>query len=190
MAPGARKVRAALQPHAATPRDAVRKVVVEVCRMPGGALTVTYHIEAEMARLSVAPASSRGRQAERLWEHTCCEIFIARALPAYHEFNFSPSGAWAAYSFQRYREGAPRIDEALDPQVRAHTSANRMELGATIRLDRLAALDDTDKLSLAVSAVIEDRRGALGYWALKHPPGKPDFHHPDSFVLELDAVRH
>jgi hypothetical protein len=28
--------------------------------------------------------------------------------------------------------------------------------------------------------------GALSYWALRHPPGKPDFHHPAGFALELD----
>ena len=33
---------------------------------------------------------------------------------------------------------------------------------------------------------IEDEAGALSYWALRHPPGKPDFHHPAGFALELD----
>jgi len=40
-------------------------------------------------------------------------------------------------------------------------------------------------LKLALSAVVEDDSGRLAYWALKHAPGKPDFHHPDGFVLEL-----
>jgi hypothetical protein len=40
-------------------------------------------------------------------------------------------------------------------------------------------------LRLALSAVIEDENGKLSYWALKHPPGKPNFHHPDAFTLEL-----
>ena len=44
-------------------------------------------------------------------------------------------------------------------------------------------------LALVVSAVIEDDSGALSYWALRHPPGKPDFHHPDAFAMELDEVR-
>ena len=29
----------------------------------------------------------------------------------------------------------------------------------------------------------------MSYWALAHPPGKPDFHHPDCFALELPAAR-
>ncbi|MBI3061386.1 MAG: hypothetical protein HYY83_05345 [Deltaproteobacteria bacterium] len=28
--------------------------------------------------------------------------------------------------------------------------------------------------------------GTISYWALKHPPGKPDFHHPDAFALEIE----
>ena len=41
-------------------------------------------------------------------------------------------------------------------------------------------------LRLGAAAVLEDDNGRLSYWALCHPPGKPDFHHPDGFVLELD----
>jgi hypothetical protein len=41
------------------------------------------------------------------------------------------------------------------------------------------------RLTLALSAVIEDEDGVLSYWALKHPAGKPDFHHRDAFALEL-----
>jgi hypothetical protein len=37
--------------------------------------------------------------------------------------------------------------------------------------------------------VVEDEAGAFAYWALKHPPGKPDFHHPDAFALVLDEIR-
>jgi hypothetical protein len=40
-------------------------------------------------------------------------------------------------------------------------------------------------LRVGLSAVIEANDGTLSYWALKHPAAKPDFHHPDSFVLEL-----
>jgi len=26
----------------------------------------------------------------------------------------------------------------------------------------------------------------LSYWALRHPPGGPDFHHADCFAMELE----
>jgi hypothetical protein len=33
--------------------------------------------------------------------------------------------------------------------------------------------------------VIEEAGGGISYWALAHPPGRPDFHHADGFALEL-----
>ncbi len=41
-------------------------------------------------------------------------------------------------------------------------------------------------LRLALSAVVEDREGRLSYWAMRHPPGRPDFHHPEGFALALE----
>jgi hypothetical protein len=73
--------------------------------------------------------------------------------------------------------------------VTARKSANQLELGASVRLDRLSPLHARAKLSLALSTVVEDRDGALSYWAIRHTPGRPDFHHPDAFALELDEVR-
>jgi len=40
---------------------------------------------------------------------------------------------------------------------------------------------------IGLSAVIEETDGTKSYWALRHPPGKPDFHHPDCFALTLGA---
>jgi hypothetical protein len=53
-------------------------------------------------------------------------------------------------------------------------------------LDRLPRIQPHAALRVALSAVIEEEGGMLSYWALKHPPGKPDFHHPDAFALELE----
>ena len=41
------------------------------------------------------------------------------------------------------------------------------------------------KLRVALSAVIEDESGHISYWALKHAPDKPDFHHAAGFILEV-----
>jgi len=38
--------------------------------------------------------------------------------------------------------------------------------------------------------LIEETNGAKSYWALAHAPGKPDFHHPDAFALDLPAPEH
>ena len=150
---------------------------------------MTYRLEGDLPRLRI-PALMPPRIGEKLWQHTCFEIFIARRMPSYHEFNFSPSGEWAAYAFGKYRDGAALADDSLSPQVAVRIGAHGLELDATVRLARISPLHIAEKLSLGLSAVIEDADGGLSYWALRHPPGKPDFHHPASFALELDEVRH
>jgi hypothetical protein len=123
---------------------------------------------------------------DRLWQHTCFEVFISvEGHSAYHEFNCAPSGEWAAYAFRRYREGAPLADDELAPSIIVRSAGDGLALDAIVRLDRLPTTEPHAPLQLALSAVVEEKDGALSYWALKHPPGKPDFHHPDAFALEL-----
>ena len=89
---------AALERHPDAVCDALRGIEVSVTRVAGG-LQVSYRIEGEIERLRI-PAPRAARVVERLWQHTCCEIFIApRGAPGYREFNLSPSGEWAAYDF-------------------------------------------------------------------------------------------
>ena len=97
-------------------------------------LRVAYTLEGEIDRLRVPPPRPP-RVAERLWQHTCCEIFIAReGAPGYREFNLSPSGEWAAYAFERYREGARLLD--VSPEIAVRHGAGRLELAASIPLSR------------------------------------------------------
>ena len=166
----------------------VRSISASIDRKLDGVLAITFAIEGDLARVNV-PLPSTPRIAHGLWQHTCCECFIA--LPGnrgYHELNFAPSGEWAAYAFKTYREGAALEDEALDPRIEARRSDRRLELDAMIALERLTAGYARATLRLALSAVIEDEAGGLSYWALRHPAGKPDFHHRDAFVVELDSL--
>src|SRR5574341_1811973 len=97
---------AALQHHPATPCPALRGIAVSVERNPQGVLRVAFTLEGEIDRLRIPPARTP-RAGERLWEHTCCEAFVARhGRAGYREFNLSPCGEWAAYAFERYREGS------------------------------------------------------------------------------------
>jgi len=174
--------------HPGTPSDALRGVTARLERAGREDLRITYLLEGDLARLRI-PALARPRTGEKLWQHTCFEIFIAQRMPSYHELNFSPSREWAAYAFSQYRNGASLADDSLDPQIAVRTRADGLELEATAHLQRLSPRLVGGKLSLGFSAVIEDAEGALSYWALRHPPGKPDFHHPEAFALELDEVR-
>ena len=161
----------------------MRQILAVIDRSAQG-VDVSFSIEGDVRRLRI-PAARGARIAERLWQHTCCEIFVARkGEPGYHEFNFSPSGEWAAYAFAGYRTGAVLCDETLAPGIRVQQS------GSSVLLECCVRFAAKESLKLGVSAVIEELDGRLSYWALRHPPGKPDFHHRDALALELDAIRH
>ena len=161
----------------------VKRVRAQARRTPEGGLALSNGIEGDLSKVQV-PAPRPPRIGYKLWRHTCCEAFIAaRGEARYHEFNLSPSGEWAAYAFSAYREGAAIDAPALNPQISATRSADRLELSA---LAGLARLSIKGKLSVGLSVVIEQEDGGLSYWALKHASGRPDFHHRDAFALEIE----
>jgi hypothetical protein len=157
-----------------------------------GALRFQYVLRADISQLAIPPTRASGR-ADSLWKHTCFEAFITSAGATgsgYYELNFSPSRQWAIYRFSGYREGMTATEVRSPPELVVRRFDDRLELDAEIELAELAdlpALRAGGALKLALSAVVEDGGGTLSYWALKHPPGKPDFHHADGFVLELLA---
>jgi hypothetical protein len=174
-----------LRCHPSTRTEAARAIQVRVRRSASAELQMTFRLDGDISRILVS-APSTPRFAKQLWEHTCFEAFIAvDGQPAYHEFNFAPSGEWAVYAFSGYRDGAPVADETLRPNIATRSTANRFELDALVRLDSLSAIYPRATLRIGLSAVIETSDG-LSYWALRHPKDKPDFHNADGFALLLE----
>jgi hypothetical protein len=154
-------------------------------RFEGGDLAITYVIIGEIDRLRVQ-AGKIPRQSRNLWQHTCCEAFVATGRrTGYCELNFSPSGEWAAYEFRAYRDGHSLASDKLEPGISVRRQQNTLELNAIVRLDHLPGVPKHGSLRLGLAAVIEERDGKLSYWALRHPPGKPDFHSHDNFILHF-----
>ncbi len=177
--------KAQLQRHPATPTHLVRGVAVQVGWGKGEALALTFALTGDLTRLCI-PAQQPSRRADNLWRHTCFEAFLRhRGEPEYCEFNFAPSGEWAAYAFRRYRDGMSLVQD-FDPRIVVRRTEDRLELDAFVRLDCLPLLQLYTRVQMALSAIVEDEQGVLSYWALTHPPGRPDFHHPDAFALELE----
>ena len=177
-----------LKCHPETSTQAVLGIEGRVGWSDSGGLTVSYVLTGDTARLRIPPAREP-RRADRLWEHTCFEAFVGMTGKSeYREFNFSPSAEWAVYAFRRYRESASLVSEAPAPEISVRRDENRLALDAIVRLDHLPLIQPRASLRLALSAVIEDNTGVLSYWALKHPAGKPDFHYPESFALELEPA--
>jgi hypothetical protein len=170
--------------HPATRCDAVRAIETRVRWSDDGALAFIYILKGDLGRLRIPPARE-ARRTDGLWRHTCFEAFVGmKDRPEYLEFNFAPSGEWADFGFHRYREAAPVVENVAAPVIAVSQAGDVLELEATVALPSI--IDPRAWLKLALSAVIEDERGALSYWALNHPPGKPDFHHPEAFALEME----
>jgi len=178
---------AVLTAHPSTPNDAVRSLAVQVLAEEPGILVFQFSLDADMSRVRApAPLSGAGGRADALWKHTCFEAFVATAdVPGYHEFNFSPSLDWAIYRFSAYREGMSIAEIGRIPEISVRGGDDGLELQSTVHLAHLVDLGDARHLRIALAAVIEDEDGRLSYWGLRHPPGKPDFHHPKGFALEV-----
>ena len=178
---------AVLTCHPHTSTQAVHAIEASVGWSHDGELELAYVVKGDIGAVRI-PEARPPRRAARLWEHTCFEVFIAvNGRPGYYEFNFAPSGAWAAYKFRRYRKGAPLNDKKLAPSIAALVAHDTFRLDVLIGPHGLLRMSRSE-LRLALSAVVEDERSVLSYWALKHPPGKPDFHHPDACALDLSPL--
>ena len=166
----------------------MRALTVRAERDEPHRLSLHYRLEGDLARLRLPPRSPSA-PADGLWRTTCFEAFVKRgAAPAYLELNVSPSTEWAVYTFDGYRRGMHAPAARRAPAIGERRSAEVFELDVTLDFEGLftesAALD---RLLLGAAAVLEDGHGRLHYWALAHPSERPDFHHPESFALELAA---
>jgi len=167
-------MQALLIPHPETPSMFVDEIDVQVER-DGLLLWLRYTIGGDPSAI-VWPEEAEAGRADDLWRHTCCEVFVATD-DGYVEFNLSPSGQWASYRFDGPRAGMRHADEAV-VVLGMDGTFDQMALEARIELPHGAR-------RLGLSCVIEQRDGGFSYWALAHPSAKSDFHHPDSFLLEL-----
>jgi hypothetical protein len=177
----ARPVRVELSPHPDCPKGAVDELFVDVLR-EGDGWRCTYVVVGAVARIVIPPPAARGRH-DGLWQTTCFEAFVRHVTgDEYAELNFSPSGQWAAYRFESHRSDMRPLDLPKDPEIEFERSVGRLTLTAEASLpDELAR----GSVRLGLSAVIEEQDGTKSYWALAHPPGAPDFHHPDCFAAPL-----
>jgi len=172
--------------HPHTPSRVAQAVTAQATRNGEGKLALSYSIAGDTSRLRIAPPGP-ARIGWKLWRHTCCELFVrASGASAYHEFNFAPSGEWAAYAFASYRDGVSLTDASLNPQVAIQSTPSRLDLYALVDLPRLEPAYARAPLSIGLAVVVEDDNGALSYWSLRHPPGQPDFHHAEAFALQIE----
>lgn len=173
-----------LHHHPSTPEPAVHSLVAEASRLADGSLRFVYELRGELTALQIASSRDNSR-CDGLWRHTCFEAFIAVADEiTYREFNFSPSGQWAAYAFTAYRQAENSILQLASPRIAPNISADGFTLSAHLAPDALPPNSHLQTLRVGLCAVIENAK-SLSYWALHHATERPDFHHPGSFILPL-----
>lgn len=162
--------------HPDTPALAVHSIEISYKFQADGRIWLRYFVECDVDRLeTLSPA--RAERTDGLWNSTCFELFVAAADGAYFEYNFAPSSQWAAYRFSGYRDGM--ADWPTDaPNIGDDASETSFALEVTLELPVVA-------VQIGLSAVVHESGDVKSYWALRHPPGKPDFHHKDCFALKL-----
>jgi hypothetical protein len=154
--------------HVACDLGPVRAVTAAVTATPQGC-EAEFRLDGHIPAIVLPPPGSGGRR-DNLWQTTCFEIFWQPiGGTAYREFNLSPSGDWAAYDFDSFREGMRDAPMGAIAIACSHDEAGLI-LKASI------AADLPTPAQVALNAIVEHPGGAKQYWALAFPPGKPEFH--------------
>ncbi len=146
----------------------VRAITASVVATPEGC-EAEFRLDGHVPSIILPPPATPARR-DNLWQTTCFEIFWQPlGGSAYREFNLSPSGQWAAYDFDSFREGM------RDAPVEAIAIACAQDDAGLILKASIAA-DLPDPAQVALNAIVEHADGSKQYWALAFPPGRPEFH--------------
>ena len=146
----------------------------------GDWLRLRWRIEGAQ-RLVVPAFAGKGRSGG-LWQTTCFELFLqVPGEEGYTELNLSPSERWNAYDFSAYRQGMAERAFPREPTCAMRKGEAVAIFDAAVPASALPPLPWRANLT----AVIEEEGGVKSYWALAHPPGKPDFHDAACFVAEV-----
>jgi len=167
-----------LIPHPAFAPVKVQKIAVRWGRVRGGEMMLRFRLDGCGAL--VVPPHANSARADGLWQTTCGELFLALPDGCYREFNFSPSGQWAAYDFHGYRTGMSEYEPVRPPRIETDQGLSVSTLTVFLPESEFA-----DARFASLSAVIEEQGKRLSYWAARHGGEKPDFHNPACFTLPV-----
>lgn len=171
-----------LVPHPASPAPPLR-LFLETARVGSRGLLLRYEAVGTIEDLALGPVALPQRR-DGLWRTTCFECFLAEDWGRrYAEFNFAPSGAWAAYLFDSERRGMRNAPVAA-PRLALASAPGRLSLTARVAFAGLPFAP----ARMGASAVLEWKRGGKSFHALAHPGGAPDFHAPSGFVVNVAAI--
>jgi hypothetical protein len=164
-----------LIPYTQTPFTKALKLSVSVKTSEQG-IHLHYLLEGNVAEVLIPKKTRDARRLEGLYHHTCFETFLANRQGKYTEWNFSPSGDWCVYYFEKYRVSDEKCEDRASSfsGLEINEKKDQLELKVTI--------EQKDLYKFGLSAVVESSQGEFSYWALSHPGSKPDFHDQSSFI--------
>lgn len=143
-----------------------------------------FRLEGAIDRIKL-PQGAPSVRTDNLWKTTCFEIFWQPVGgTSYREFNLSPSGSWAAYDFDAFREGMRDAPVGAMALGCSHASANGT---GELVLKAAIAAELPTPAQVALNAIVEHADGGMQYWALAFPPGKPEFHSEACRQLIVDS---
>ena len=181
-----RNMRLNLQCHPSTPVSSVDRITVEWSKSKAGKMWLRYQVTGHVDDIKLPDNLEQPERTDDLWQNTCFELFLKEpGQERYCEFNFSPSGNWAAYNFDSYRNGMTSLALAMAPEIVLEFSDTHIGLEANFGLPEDWMHQELDT---GLSAVIEMLGGQKSLWALAHPEAKPDFHHRGGFTLKMEAA--
>jgi hypothetical protein len=147
-------------------------------------LLIEYQLFGDMNAISIAPPADSPSRQLHLWEATCFEFFIG--IPGdrnYWEFNLSPSGDWAIFALNDYRQGLRDELSFSSLPFKVDRYPNYITLSLEFDLSELILAEQD--LEMSVTTVIKSSQDELSYWAIAHSGKEADFHLRDSFSIKL-----
>lgn len=170
--------------HPAYPPLAAKSVTAKIDAADPHWLRLRWRIEGA-GRILVPPFVGKRRR-DGLSRTTCFELFVSSELgstPAYSEFNFSPSEAFAAYDFSAYRDDGRDRDLRIAPDITWRGGSFFAIMDVAMLISALPG----GPLLFGMTAVIEEEGGHKSYWAAEHTGETPDFHDRACFAQTLAA---
>jgi hypothetical protein len=147
-------------------------------------LSIHYDMRGTLTEVDIPIQADRPIRKDSLWESTCFEFFLGvKDSERYWEFNLSPSGHWNVYRFDAYRQGMQEEMAFTKLPFNIQKRSNFLLLSLDLDLSRIIPEDQV--IEVAISTVIRFEDDRISHWALIHPGEQADFHHRDSFILEI-----
>jgi hypothetical protein len=173
----------ALQPFPATSNLPQIEINGRVNRK-GDLLSIEYQLFGDLNAISIDSPTSTPRRQFHLWEATCFEFFIGIPGDAnYWEFNLSPSGNWAVFALDDYRQGLRDELAFTSLPFKVDRYPNYITLSLEFDLSELILAEQD--LEMSVTTVIKSSQDELSYWAIAHSSKEADFHLRNSFSIKM-----